>query len=34
VPSFELIAEQLNDSGLFEADVESVPLDEFEQGVE
>ncbi|MEO3767565.1 ABC transporter substrate-binding protein [Streptomyces sp. B8F3] len=34
VPSFELIAKQLNDSGLFEADVESVPLDEFEKGVE
>lgn len=34
VPSFELIAEQLNASGLFDADVKSVPLDEFERGVE
>ncbi|MFW6695432.1 ABC transporter substrate-binding protein [Streptomyces sp. MAR4 CNX-425] len=33
VPSFELIAEQLNASGLFEADVKSVPLDEFDKGV-
>lgn len=34
VPSFELIAEQLNASGLFEADVESVPLEEFEKAIE
>ncbi|MFI1971033.1 ABC transporter substrate-binding protein [Streptomyces cinnamoneus] len=34
VPEFQEIAKQLNASGLFEADVQSVPLDEYEKGIE
>ncbi|MFF7730284.1 ABC transporter substrate-binding protein [Streptomyces sp. NPDC008001] len=33
VPEFQEIAKQLNKSGLFEADVKSVPLAEYEQGI-
>lgn len=33
VPEFQEIAKQLNKSGLFEADVKSVPLEEYEDGV-
>ncbi|MCD9143419.1 ABC transporter substrate-binding protein [Streptomyces albireticuli] len=33
VPEFQEIAKQLNKSGLFEADVKSVPLEEYEAGV-
>ncbi|MEH6376586.1 ABC transporter substrate-binding protein [Streptomyces sp. KLMMK] len=33
VPEFQAIAQQLNKSGLFEADVKSVPLKEYEEGV-
>ncbi|MBB5120641.1 ABC transporter substrate-binding protein [Streptomyces eurocidicus] len=33
VPEFQEIAKQLNKSGLFEADVKSVPLEEYEEGV-
>ncbi|MBT2384017.1 ABC transporter substrate-binding protein [Streptomyces sp. ISL-11] len=34
VPAFQEIARQLNKSGLFEADVKSVPLEEYENGVD
>ncbi|WP_053697846.1 ABC transporter substrate-binding protein [Streptomyces sp. NRRL F-5755] len=34
VPAFQEIAQQLNASGLFDAKVKSVPIDEFEKGVE
>jgi peptide/nickel transport system substrate-binding protein len=34
VPSFQLMAKQLNASGLFDAKVESVPLEEYEKGVD
>ncbi|MFF4739131.1 ABC transporter substrate-binding protein [Streptomyces sp. NPDC001262] len=33
VAEFQEIAKQLNDSGLFEADVKSVPFEEYEKGV-
>ncbi|MEV4439855.1 ABC transporter substrate-binding protein [Streptomyces sp. NPDC049577] len=33
VPEFQEIAKQLNASGLFDADVKSVPFDEYEKGV-
>ena len=34
VSGFEELAQQLNASGLFDADVRSVPLDEYEKGIE
>ncbi|MEU2789621.1 ABC transporter substrate-binding protein [Streptomyces sp. NPDC007100] len=34
VPAFEEIAQQLNASGLFDAKVKSVPIEEYEKGVE
>ncbi len=34
VEEFKAIAKQLNDSGLFQADVKSVPFDQYEKGVE
>ncbi|MEU4211153.1 ABC transporter substrate-binding protein [Streptomyces sp. NPDC026206] len=34
VAEFQEIAKQLNASGLFEADVQSVPLEEYEKGIE
>ncbi|KNB49704.1 ABC transporter substrate-binding protein [Streptomyces caatingaensis] len=34
VPELKAIAKQLNASGLFEADVRSVPLDEYQKGIE
>ena len=34
VPGFRELAQQLNRSGLFDVDVRSVPLDEYEKGIE
>ncbi|KJY44004.1 ABC transporter substrate-binding protein [Streptomyces sp. NRRL B-1568] len=33
VPEFKAIAKQLNDSGLFDADVQTAPLDEYTKGI-